>query len=67
MTRHVPTVLDGRLADASGTVQGMRVREMLQVATWLLGRPGTLHDLLDLVNDQHFLESCETIHTRSPS
>jgi TatD DNase family protein len=67
MTRHVPTVFDGRLADPSDIVQGMRVRALLQVATWLLGRPGTLHDLLDLVNAQHFLESRETTHPRSSS
>ncbi|KAH3792661.1 hypothetical protein DPMN_146160 [Dreissena polymorpha] len=67
MTRHAPTVFDGRLDDPSGTVQGMRVRALLQVATWLFGRPGTLYDLLDLVNAQHFLESREKIHPRSSS
>lgn len=66
LTCHIPAIFDSRIQNPDEKVQNMRAQALIQVATWLLGRPGSLQELVHLVDMQHCLDGYEPVTPASP-
>ena len=47
---YLPRIFDERIDDITDDVNKTRMRALMQVTTWVLGKPGNLDDLLKFVN-----------------